>query len=152
MRAFRKGIFSAHYVVEDGDDSIEVRVSPWHGSVTFEYAGATYELRRHGLFFGAFTLERDGEVLASADKRLLQSAFDIEIGDYACSLRGVSLLGRQFGLFEDAELVGSIGRTGFFGSEIVTDLYFIHPLPAKVFVLWLALLLWKREAAASSGD
>ena len=151
MQAYRKGIFSQSYVVEDGDDSLELKVSPWRESAEFDFGGEEYELRRES-FSGAFVLELDGEVLARAEKRMLQGAFDVDIGDYACSLRKTSFLGSRFGLFEEEEQVGSIGRTGFFRSDVTADLDFIRPMPARVFVLWLALLLWKREEAAASGE
>jgi len=148
MRAYSRGFFSPHYIVEDAGESVELRASGWlRVRAAFDLDGAAYELRREG-FLGSFVLERDGDVVARADKRAFQSAFDVEIGHYGCSLAKTSFFGNQFGLFEGDEQVGSI-RKGMFTSEVAADLDFIRALPAKVFVVWLALLLWKRQDASA---
>ena len=146
MRAFSK-VFTPHYYVEEGDCSIELKLS-W-GKGTFEVDGQTYELRREGLFFGAFELVHDGEVLARGEKRPFGSFVEIDIGDYTCTLHKTSIFGTGFGLYEADEQVGSIARKGWFTSEITADLEFIRSLPVRIFVLWLFLRLDARDDASA---
>ena len=143
-------IFSNDYVVRGTDGTVaDLDISSWRERAEFVLDGATYRLYRDGLV-GPFVLERDGVVKARARKpSAFRSRFEVELPDRTCELRKISLGGRRFGVFEGDRAAGEVAQTGFFGRRIRLSLPADWPEAIHVFLLWLALVIWNREAAAA---
>ncbi|MDX6382172.1 MAG: hypothetical protein QOI57_3196 [Rubrobacteraceae bacterium] len=47
-------------------------------------------------------------------------------------------------------LVGSVRRKGFFNREWIVDVPEELPLEMRVFVVWLVVILWKREDSSAA--
>src|SRR5919202_1422104 len=63
---------------------------------------------------------------------------------------GVGLEERFRPLARCVGLVGSVRRRGFFNREWTVDVPEELPLEVRVFVVWLVIILWKREDSATA--
>lgn len=119
--------------------------------------GTTYEVYREGLVSGDYVLEGGGSVLARARKLgALRRAFSIEHQGRIYTLEAKRALGRAFRLLEGSRETGSIVPEGILTRRARADLPEELPLAVKVFVIWLTVIMWKREedsspAAAAGG-
>ena len=53
-------------------------------------------------------------------------------------------------LLEGSEEVGKISPDGIFTRRATVNLPETLPLPVRVFLVWLTLILWKRDSDSSS--
>lgn len=134
------------------------------GSATVEYnsfteqgrifcAGVMYEVRKHGVLSGHWTLERNGTVIADARKdSAMFRRFEISGESSHFTLRAESPMGRAFEISSGNRALGSIRpahpftrRANILGAETV-------PEHLRLFCFWLVGLLWRRAQnnAASS--
>jgi hypothetical protein len=118
--------------------------------------GASYRVSRERLLSGAFTLEKDGHVLARAEKpSALIRSFKLEYNDKRYTLEAESALRRKFVLRVGGQTIGSVWPEHAFTRKAVIDLPADIALPVRIFMVWLTVILWKREAdaavAASAG-
>ena len=152
IEAVPKHIFSNDYVLRGTDGRVaELDVSSWRERAEFVLDGATYRLYRDGMA-GPFVMERDGTVIARARKpSVFRNRFEIELPDRSCELRKTSLSGRRFGVFEGDRAAGEMAQAGFLGRRIRLSLPADWPAAIQVYLFWLALVIWNREAAAASG-
>ncbi|HXU44473.1 MAG TPA: hypothetical protein VN783_03035 [Thermoanaerobaculia bacterium] len=156
IEARRKGFFSKDYVIEaDGLEPLVLAVERWREAAIFEIDGVVYSFRRENLIGGTYLLERLGEVLLRAEKpSFFHSSFDLEIDHQWVRLRRGSLFGLSFRVTAADQEIGRVDRN-FFSSRIRADLPEDWPLPTRVFVLWLALLSFRRqrrEAGVSAAE
>ena len=109
--------------------------------------GQTYRLRRTGVLRDHFTLETDGgAVIASATQRdPLRRELAVEVGARRLTLSAASPLHSAYHLLEDERRVGAVHPRGALRHGAEADLPDALPLEASVFVLWVALLLWRRR-------
>jgi hypothetical protein len=130
----------------------EVDVSILREKARIELEDGTYELYRERQFSGDFVLERNGKIVARATKpSALQNRFDVELPDRRLVLRKVSIWNRRFELFDGEKQIGSIYPLGIFTRRSNIDLPDDWPLAIRVFLFWLAFIIWKRrnQSAAS---
>jgi hypothetical protein len=118
--------------------------------------GASYRVSRERLLSGSFTLEKDGDVLARAEKPgALIRSFKLEYNDKRYTLEAESALRRKFVLRIGGQTIGSVCPEHAFTRKAVIDLPADIALPVRIFMVWLTVILWKREAdaavAASAG-
>jgi len=114
---------------------------------------ATYEIYRKGAFFGTFVLEKEGAVVAEAEKpSAFKRQFEIKYATRRFVLKSISVFGRGYDLIEDGRIIGSIVARSVFTRKARADLPEEMPLSVRVFVIFLVLLLWKREATAAAGS
>ena len=129
----------------------EFAASLWRDRARLEVEDGTYELYREGLFTGDFVLEKDGKVVAIASKpSAFRNRFEMVILSRQLVLQKMSPLTRRFGLFDGDKQVGGIYPLGMVTRRSNIDLPADWPLPIRVFVFWLAFLIWKRQNAAAS--
>ena len=124
-------------------------------SGTFERAEITLEgvpyLLKNERIGRDLLLERDGEVLARASKRLLRRQLTVTIDPdgptpYQLELEvsGFLVKGGRYTVTRDGRKVGELVKTPFARSasaHFPDDL----PLPIRVFLLWIGLMMWRRE-------
>ena len=123
------------------------------GVVTVE--GTDYRVYREGLMSGDFLLASNDKVLARARKpSAFRRTFTIEYADKRYTPRAKSAFHRAFELLDRDRKVGSLSPRGVFTRRAAVDLPENMPLSVKVFIVWLAVIIWKRESdsAASAGS
>jgi len=57
-----------------------------------------------------------------------------------------SAVRRKFVLNENGETVGSVSPLNAFTRKCLVDLPVDIPLPVRVFMIWLVIILWKRDS------
>jgi len=114
---------------------------------------AVYPVYREGVFFGSFVLEHeDGAVLATAEKpSLFARRFEVEHDGSTYVLRTASRLRRRFVLIEGDREIGAIRPAHLFSRSALADLPDDLPLAVRIFMIWLVLLLWKRDMGNAGG-
>jgi hypothetical protein len=106
----------------------------------------TYRLYRESPMSGAFVLEREGVVLARAEKpSVFRREFVIRYGSREYTLRPESLFRRAFVLMDGSRQVGSIAPNGAFTRKAAAELPPDLPLPGRMFVVWLTMISWRRQ-------
>ena len=144
--------FSRAYRLADDEREVGVlRPALLTERAAVELEGEAYTIRRDGLL-GPFLMERDGETVAAAEKpSAFRSRFRVAVGGRISELDRRGAFGRSFDLLENDEVVGVITRPSIFSRRIEVVLPEEWPLPERVFLLWLALMVWKREEQGAAG-
>lgn len=138
-------------VLENDRPIAEIKASSLRESGTISIDGVSYSAYREGLLSGDFILEQVGQPIARAQKpSAFLNSFDVQYSDRSYTLKKESLIGRSFVLLEGDRQVGSIHAQGFLKRKADVDLPDDMPMPAKAFVMWLAILMWRREANAGA--
>jgi hypothetical protein len=100
---------------------------------------------------GKFILEADGAIVASAQKpSSLRRRLLIEHDGRQYELKPQGLFTRTYELHDGPAVIGSLSARHVFTRAMDVDLPETLPLPVRVFVVWLTVILWKRDAQASS--
>ncbi|MDD5264273.1 MAG: hypothetical protein PHU43_05480 [Candidatus Bipolaricaulis sp.] len=137
-------------VDERGQEIGEVKLSAWRERGSVVAGGLEYEVSRERALGTSFVLEGAGSSVARADKRsAFRRAFAIVHGQKEYVLRAPSAWRREMLLCEDLTKIGSVAPDGVFGRQARADLPEDLPLEFRLFVIWLALILWKRQQQAA---
>jgi hypothetical protein len=152
LNAIPKRWFSWNYCVMDGTRQVaEMDVSWWRERGLLTVEGAPYKVYREGLANGAFILETTGSVVARAEKPdAFLRRFLIEYQGRQFTLRAKSAFQREFLLFDGQSEIGRVAPEGLFQRRAEARLPEELPLPVRVFILWLVIILWKRESDSGS--
>jgi len=114
--------------------------------------GSSYNVYREGVMSGKFILEGNGTQLASAEKpSAFRRSFTVRRDDKIYTLQAESAFKRSFVLLEQDRPIGSIVPRGMFTRKATVDFPDDLPLSVHIFLIWLTVILWKRDAAAASG-
>ena len=156
LTATPKRWFSWDFTVQEGSQPIaKIDHSLWREKGTLTIEGKDYRVYREGVMRGEFVLESDGKVLARAEKpSAFRRSFVVTHAGREYTLQAQSALRRPFVLLQGSQEVGWITPQGIFSRKTQVDLPEVLPLPVRVFLLWLTIVLWKRDAdsaAAASG-
>jgi hypothetical protein len=122
---------------------------PWlrYGGV-LNVGGCNYGVYREGGFMklSTFVLASNSTQLARAENRSLRSRwFTVEHEGKTYILKGQSWLGRSVILVENGQEIGSIVPRGWNTRKAVVKLPDSLPTPVQIFLIWLALIMWKRD-------
>jgi hypothetical protein len=146
LTAVPKSWFSWDFRILDGEQTVaEIDLSIWgeKGSLTVERT--SYQVHREAWMRGAFVLQANGAVLARAEKpSAFQRSFDIQHAGKRYRLRAGSVFGRSFVLLDGTRELGSVFLEQLFSRRACVELPAELPLPLRIFILWLVLLLWRR--------
>ncbi|HXE85802.1 MAG TPA: hypothetical protein VN524_03255 [Hyphomicrobiaceae bacterium] len=135
----------------DGQHLADLGLSSWRDRGTFVLGGAEYRARREGLG-GPFLLEHDGAVRARARKtRFFGCEFEIEFEGDHYTLTKPSIWSHTVVLHQGGEELGVIRHAAWYKRDAHIEMAERLSPVLQAFALWLALLLWKREAAAAEG-
>jgi hypothetical protein len=152
LKLIPKSWLSWDFTAMDASDAIaDIDMSAWRekGAVTIQ--GTSYALYREGLMSGDFVLESAGSVLARARKpSAFRRCFVVEHTGREYTLRAETAFRRRFILLDNSTEVGSISPEGSFSRRVTVDLPSDMLLPVRIFIVWLAVVLWKRESDAAS--
>jgi len=152
LEAVPTNIFSTNFRLQQQNQLLgEIETSIWREKAQLELQDGTYQLYREALYSGDFMLEHNGKVVARASKpSALQNRFEVELPNRKLVLRKLSLWNRRFGLFEGEKQVGGIYPLGIFTRRSNIDLPPEWALAQRIFLFWLAFLIWKRQSQAAS--
>jgi len=152
LRAVPVGLFAADFDIDaSGQRLLTLDLSGFRSRGTFTWQGATYELRAAGLTGRRYTLRRDEEEVAVAERlSLLRRRYRVVAGDRSLELGGGFLLTRWRLREGDADL-GEITRDGFFTRAMTLALSGRLPMHVQVFLLAIALLESRRQRRRNSG-
>ena len=150
LEAVPRHWYSWHYDLMEGVTRLaEVRVSSWRDAGQLTVGQNTFRVYRKGLCKGAFLLESDGSILAQAEKpSVFRRSLDIQHQGRHYILKTAGLFGRRVVLLDGPLEVGSLTRT-ILGRRAKVNLPEELSPPLKGFVVWLAVVLWKRGGAAT---
>jgi hypothetical protein len=146
--AVPKSWFSWDFTVMDGTRLVgDIDMSCWREKGVITVEGADYRVNREGLMSGDFVLASDDKVVARATKpSAFRRTFMVEHGGQQYTLRAQSALRRAFELLDGDTIVGTLSPRGLFTRRAAIDLPETMPLSLRVFIIWLAVIIWKREA------
>ncbi len=152
LEAIPTNIFASNFRLQQNDNLLgEIDASIWRDRAVLEIGEGTYQLYREGQFSGDFVLEHNGNVVARARKpSVFRNQFEVELPNQLLVLRKLSPMTRRFGLFDGERQLGSVYPLGIFTRRSNIDLPSDWPLAIRVFVFWLAFVIWKRQNAAAS--
>lgn len=109
--------------------------------------GCAYRASRQGRARSAFVLERDGLVVASADKPSgWRRLFSVRWEDRTYELAPESAWRRGYALRSGERVLGTIRPAGWATRKAVADLPDDLPLAVRMFVTWIVLTMWRRAA------
>ncbi len=144
-------------VLQNGSPIAEIHITSWREKGVLTVGGSSYNIYRESIMSGKFILELSGTQLAHAEKpSALGRSFTVQHEGKTYILKAESAFRRTFLLLENDWQIGSINPAGMFTWKATVDLPDELPLPIKVFLLWLTVILWKRDsefaaAAAAAG-
>ena len=142
------------HVLQDDRTVAEIDISRWREKGMLQIDGTNYDVYREGFMRGAFILELNGTRVASAEKpSAMARLFKVESGGRTWQWEG-QVFRRSFVLEENDRAVGSLAPVAMITRKATAEFPDDVALPVRVFMIWLALLMWKREAdsgAASAG-
>ena len=134
-------------VLDDANQVGEIRFARLREAGELQLSGTTYRVYREGYFSGLFILERNGEAIAYAGKpSALARSFNVWHAGKNFTLEAESIFRRKFVLREAGSTIGSIAPERACYRQARIDLPIKLPLPLRLFMLWLTLLMWKRQA------
>jgi hypothetical protein len=150
------GWFARSYrIEEDGEPLATLEFAAWRERGTLSFGKRRFSIEREGRWRPGYSLRERGETLATAG---IPSAFrrglvlTHEGEEYA--LAPTSLFARSLELRLRGRGLGQVRPLGWLGRHVSLDLdeSLERELPPEVrlFVLWLAILTWRRSAAAAA--
>jgi hypothetical protein len=137
--------WSYAFSVTDGAESVAqtVDLSFWRDKGELRIQGYIYKARRNR---SSYVLESAAGVLARAERpRRWSRELGIEHSGHFYTLRAKSPFRRQLLLLEGPTQIGSISPEGLFTRKAEVELPLALPLFLKVFIIWLAMALWKQD-------
>ena len=145
-----KGGFATTYVLPgEGTPLAELRWHWWREAGELVIHGFRYSISREGIF-GPFLLQAQGETLARATKTSAWlRAFVIDYQGEEYTLKAPSAWQRAFVLMHGDQVVGTVCPKSAWSRAALVDMPDL-PLPLTLFLTWLVLLLWRRQAAAAA--
>lgn len=111
--------------------------------------GLAYTVRRERAF-GEFRLEAAGGTVAVAVKpSVFRRVFQVTHGANTWTVRRQSAWSKRIQVLEGDREIGHITRGSWWSYRASAALPDAMPMPVQVFCVWLAALIWKRQADAA---
>ena len=155
LEAVPKNWFSWNFKInEDSRKIADLDISSWREKGELRIDGASYVVFRRGILSPTIVLEQNNRELAKATRSsIFRHSFFLEMEGKQYTLEKRSFFSRTIVLKNDLGEIGSVSPRGFLSRRAEVDLPENMELPIRIFAIWLALLLWKRESntTASGG-
>ncbi len=144
--------YSWDYSVMSGDRTIAVLdLASWRERADIVIGDVTHRVFRERTMGGDFIIEAGGRELARATKpSAFRDTMIVHYGGKDYALRRRSLWRRAFVLMDGERQIGSITPESVWTRRATADLPTDWPAPIKAFVIWLVIILWKREADSAA--
>lgn len=111
-----------------------------------------FEIRKHGVFSGHWTLEQAGAVVAEAHKpSAMFRSFEVQSGDVHITVRAETPFTRVFVIEDGPRVIGYVRPDHAFTRRCSLECSDSVPVHMQLFAFWLTALAWKRAAQSSSG-
>ncbi|MEW5826107.1 MAG: hypothetical protein AB1778_04680 [Candidatus Bipolaricaulota bacterium] len=146
------GWFSRRYAVRDTSrgEIGELGFASLRERGALRVDGAEYQVSREGLA-GDFILAGGGGSVARAAKpSAFRRALFLKVGDTEYALRPESAFGRGYLILAGDTQVGRIAPLRRWGRTLEADLPEQIASPVRMFILWLVLLMVRRQRASDS--
>jgi len=89
-------------------------------------------------------------VLARAEKpSVLIISYKVHYNDKSYVLEAASALQRKFVLREGGQTIGSVWPENALTKKAIIDLPLDIAMPVRIFMVWLTLIMWKRDEASA---
>jgi len=145
--------YSWDFTLTSGDRTLAQLDLSWREKGVVTIGDFEHRVYREGMVGGDFVIERGGEVLARASKpSVFRHTIVITHDGRQYTLRRKSFWKRAFVLLEGDTTIGSLSPNSWLGRDATVHLPNDWPLAVKTFVVWLAIILWKRDAAAAASS
>ena len=153
LEAIPKNWFSWNFKINQNSNKIaDLELSSWREKGELRIDGLNYMVFRKGILSPSIVLEKHNKELAKATRSsIFRHSFLLEMDGKRYTVEKRSFFGRTISLKNDSGEVGSVSPGGFLSRRAYVDLPENIELPVRIFVIWLALLLWKRDADTSAG-
>ena len=152
IRCKPKGICSWDFYLEgEGHPaSLEFNWLSEQGAVIAD--GERFEVRKHGVLSGHWTLDRGGQEVASAQKSTaFTRTFEIQSPMGSLVLRAESAFGRSFRVERSGDVIATIVPDhAFTRRATIETLVQKWDFPTISFAFWLVVLTWRRAAKSSA--
>ena len=144
LKVIPKGWSYAFKVMDNTESVAEaVNLSFWQDKSELRIQGNVYQARRDR---SSYVLESTAGVLARAEwPRRWRRELGIEHADHRYTLRAKSPFRGELLLLDGSTQIGSISPEGVFTRKAEVELPQKLPLFVKVFIIWLAMTIWKQE-------
>jgi hypothetical protein len=144
--------YSWDFTVTQGSEVLaNIDTSSWGEKGVLTIDAKTYRVYREGLASGDFVLESPEMIVARARKpSAFRRAFIVEPGGRQYTLRASWPFRGAFQLLDGETEIGSISPEGFWTRRAAVVMPQDMPFPLQVFAVWLAIILWKRDANAAA--
>ena len=148
-----EGLLSTDYEIRRSDRLVaRIDMARMRSAGQIEAGTASYSARPERLFSGNYVMERDGSRVARAERSgWLRPAYAVRGADRMLMLRPSGMLSRRYRILHGDRPIGSIAREGFFGRSATAVFDENVPEEMQLFLIFLALLRWRKQRQASRG-
>ena len=148
LQATPRGWFSWNFLVSEGENDVaDIRLAMLREAGELVVQDRTYRVNREGIMSGAFVLHEGDQEIARAEKpSAFRRWFQVRHDGKDYMLGAESAFRRKFVLKYGDEPVGSVYPANAFTRKCIVDLPADIPLPVRVFMVWLVIILWKRDS------
>jgi hypothetical protein len=138
-------------VLDDRREIAELSFGCLREAGALRFSDSIYRIYRQGRFSGPFILETNGQITAYAEKpSALHRSFTVHHAGKMYTLEAESAFRRKFVLRKADSVTGSISPERALARDVQVDLPTDLPMPVRLFMVWLTLLLWKRDADSAA--
>jgi hypothetical protein len=147
IKIMPKNWFSWNFsIYENNQEYTELNISTFREKGEFSIGTNNYTVFRKGLLHTEIFLENSGNTIATAYKTsAFKRSFNISYNSENYNLDASSAFRRSFIISKENQVIGKIKAISAFTRRAKVDFYAELPVELKTFIIWLTLLLWKRE-------
>lgn len=140
--------FSSDFLLKDQEETIaNIDISLWREKGVITIDNEEYRVNREGILSSAFILWCDNEIFARAEKpSALSRQIVIEHGELKSTLSPRHVLSRNFVLIGEKGIVGNLSPKSLLSRRMKINFSDTLPIQIKMFVIWLTIILWRRDA------
>lgn len=118
-----------------------------------EIEDARLSVQTDGFLHPEYTLLLDEKPVARAHKpSVVRDVIQLQLGDVTCEIRRKAWFSTRFYVWNGDQRIGEIARQHWYSWKARVELPDDWPLGLQIFVFWIVLLFWKRDAAAANGS
>lgn len=144
----RQALFSWEFEVLQNDAPAgRIEGLGWPERSVVTLGEAKYEVSADRSGIDAFNLDSNGLRLAHIEKpHAFTRLFNVYHADKIYTFKRSSLFSSKYELMDNEQTVGCVSSKGVFKKSAIVELPDQFQTPFKLFLGWVALVLWKRQA------
>jgi hypothetical protein len=152
IRCLPQGLCSWNYTLEGDGRRAETSLQMFTEQGALAVEGVAFEIRKHGLASGHWTLEREGAVIISAQKSsVFTRTVELSNAEGGWTLRAESSFSRSFRIEREGATIAVIRPDHLFTRRATIELTGDQgDFTAVCFAFWLAVIAWRRAASRQS--